>query len=362
MESTVSKRNIALDVTKGLAIILVVFGHALETNVVDWQKVSHLWYFAAIHHFHMALFMFISGYLAYSKLDGKFLQRRFLQLIPTYIIWTIVFYFVFAITGFPPRNGNLIWTLLWYTWTLNTSGLWFLLAIFALYILFYLVRGNIWGILGIILLAYTLSQLPWLTARLHISSTSWFDKIAWFMPFFAGGYFISKYRDKLHSLGFIKWFCLVAFPVFFWLGKDLNYSLPLLSWPDYAVFLKPPFISAFYVFWMALLGIGMAFAVADLLVRVVAVRRGLQYLGSITLGIYCAHGFFRTLGVGNGIVKILTVTVVALLLSTALVWLLQRSRITNFIFLGDAQKLVSRRIPKQVSPPAIKVIKDEHPG
>jgi fucose 4-O-acetylase-like acetyltransferase len=357
MENNGTKRNVVLDVVKGMAIILVVFGHAEETAYGADPTMIDSWYYpavhmvwAATHHFHMAVFIFISGYLAYSKLDTKFMQRRFLQLIPGFLTWTIVFYFTFSILDFPPIQSNPFKTLWFYTWTLDNSGFWFLLALFALYSLTYLVKRNLWGILGIIIAAYFLSQVPWPQSLSSLSQTHWFQRVAWFMPFFAGGYFISKYQVKLRSLGFIKWFCLVAFPVVGWLGQRLNYTLPLYSWPDYTVYLKMDFVSGFFIFFMALLGIGMIFAVAELLAKIGAFRRPLQYLGSITLGIYCAHSLFRTIGVGNGVVKILSVTVVATLLSAALVWLLQRFKITDYLFLGGAQNLVSRGTPKPVEP------------
>lgn len=345
--SPANKRDVALDVAKGLAIILVVFSHVLETYTVDWATVSRLWYWAAIHHFSMALFMFISGYLAYRALDFKWLSRRSLQLILPFVVWSIVYYFVFLDEA--PSAGAMTKSVLYYAWTLNTSGLWFLPALFGLFVLLYLVRGNTWGILGVIALAYFLSQMPLPLAQLHLSRTAWFSVTAWFMPFFAGGYLIAKYRRKLHSLSFVKWFCLVAFPVFFLLGGEMNYTSTAFSWPDLPASLTV-ILTGFYRFWMSLLGIGMTFAVADLISRLAAVRRVPQYLGGVTLGVYCAHSLFRSYGVGNGVIRVLLTTLAALLLSSALIWLLQKLRITDFLFLGGAPKLFSRKVTGLATP------------
>jgi fucose 4-O-acetylase-like acetyltransferase len=94
-----------------MAIILVVFGHATKTYTADWSVVSSLWYWAAIHHFHMALFMFVSGYVAYGKLGSKWLQRRFLQIALPYVGWSIVLYYWSALSfsglqGVYPTEGG----------------------------------------------------------------------------------------------------------------------------------------------------------------------------------------------------------------------------------------------------------------
>jgi hypothetical protein len=163
------------------------------------------------------------------------------------------------------------------------------------------------------------------------------------MPFFACGYFVSQYKDKLRRLSFLRWIALVAFPIFFIIGGDLNYSTPLYSWPDYTFFTRGDLVFAFYRLWMALLGIGMTFAVVDLLVRVAVMRRVLCHLGGITLGIYCAHSLWRNIGIGTGIEWISSGTLVALLLSVALIWVLQRAWVTDYLFLGGAQRLVPRK-------------------
>jgi|GEM_PF-3366321 len=355
----INKRDIALDVTKGLAITLVVFIHVVQSYVGNWSALTHIWYWEADHYFIMPLFIFISGYLALSKPDFKMIQRRSQQLIPPYIVWSIILYFFssFVSFGFLIRS-NLIKTLLYDIWTLNPSSIWFLPALLGLCFILYLTRGKPWAMLIAILAIYGLSQIPWPTAinNIHIPKTTWFSTLAWFMPFFTGGYFISKYREKLHRLRFAKWFCLVAFPVFFLLGRNLIDNASLFSWPGIFA-TRGEMITGFYMFSMALLGTGMAFSLADLLARVVVIRRPLQYLGGITLGIYCSHPLFLTLGIGSGIVRILLTTLVAISLSIPLIWVLQRSRITNYLFLGGGQKLFSRKIITQETPAPTTAIK-----
>jgi fucose 4-O-acetylase-like acetyltransferase len=334
-------RSIVLDATKGLAIILVVYGHAIERNIANWPNV---WYWAAIHHFHMPLFMFISGYLAYGRLGSKWLGRRFLQLMIPYCAWHVILYYwsTFSFSGLRgiyPTQGGLIKSLISSTASLNASGLWFLPALFALCVLIYLAKGKPLVILIITVITYIISQL---SVPAFLSNSM--SRIAWFMPFFACGYFISQYKASLRPLSFAKWAALVAFPLCFILGGSLNYTTPLYTWPDYTVFAEGNIVFGFYRFAMALLGIGMTFTAIVLLMKVMTIRRILCYLGLITIGIYPAHSLWMKVGIGSGTLTALLVTIIALLLSIVIVKIFQRFWITDYLFLGGAQKLVPREV------------------
>ena len=60
-----SKERIkSIDFCKGIAILLVVLGHATEhTNA----SLSYDWLYKYIYSFHMPLFMFISGFVSYKN-------------------------------------------------------------------------------------------------------------------------------------------------------------------------------------------------------------------------------------------------------------------------------------------------------
>ena len=65
------ERNTTLDLAKGILIIFVVLGHAIQySGNGNWED-SQLFFddivFRAIYSFHMPLFMMISGYLFYSS-------------------------------------------------------------------------------------------------------------------------------------------------------------------------------------------------------------------------------------------------------------------------------------------------------
>lgn len=72
------KRSVTLDCIKGILILLVVLGHALQYGYGKDYQLHGLFYgdflFRAIYCFHMPLFMFISGYLFYKSNQKPFVK------------------------------------------------------------------------------------------------------------------------------------------------------------------------------------------------------------------------------------------------------------------------------------------------
>ena len=58
-----NKRLVWADSLKGVLIVLVVLGHAIQNTIGSQCQTNHLW--NIIYSFHMPAFMAISGYLAY---------------------------------------------------------------------------------------------------------------------------------------------------------------------------------------------------------------------------------------------------------------------------------------------------------
>lgn len=81
------KRDISVDILKGIGIILVVIGHANCPQVLR----------AAIYSFHMPLFFICSGFF-FSLKDvsnyKNFIQRRVLRLYIPFVKWSILFLFL----------------------------------------------------------------------------------------------------------------------------------------------------------------------------------------------------------------------------------------------------------------------------
>lgn len=121
-------RNIAIDVVRGFAMLLVVLGHTISGTVKEYSE-SLL--FQAIWTLQMPLFIVISGYVTrYSSRlvdsDGlrKFIKKRTLAYLLPWGVWTI------AVRGLIFGQSNMlnIKDLLWHM----DNGYWFLVTIWTI--------------------------------------------------------------------------------------------------------------------------------------------------------------------------------------------------------------------------------------
>lgn len=84
-------RNTLIDELKGIAILLMLFGHILQfVFKVDIGG----FVFATIYSFHMAFFMFLSGYslsLGHKEFECKYVLRRMLSLFMPFVVWGVVY-------------------------------------------------------------------------------------------------------------------------------------------------------------------------------------------------------------------------------------------------------------------------------
>ena len=130
-------RNQSIDILKGLGIILVVMGH-LDTN----GQVSRL----IVYSFHMPLFFFLSGVVAKSVTEVKFIDY-FKKIIKTiylpffvFVILDIVFKVFYQHQhSFLVLLKRTILDLTGLNFTNVNSPLWFLLALFVCKFLFYFI-------------------------------------------------------------------------------------------------------------------------------------------------------------------------------------------------------------------------------
>lgn len=116
------KRNQLLDVAKGVAIILVVWGHALQQySGLDQHTTINLWMERFLISFHMPLFMLISGYLFYFSLqrhtESDIVKVRFrMFILPIFTMSVIRFlrhnlkhFSLSSLWDFPLTLPNTLW-------------------------------------------------------------------------------------------------------------------------------------------------------------------------------------------------------------------------------------------------------------
>lgn len=128
------KRNDNLDIAKGIAILLMVWGHCIQygngSDYLQQQCYYSDMIFRSIYSFHMPLFAIIGGYLlsySFKKRSAMcVLSSRLKSLGIPIIIWSLVNYIIEVSTS--GMAESLIGGLKQYFWTLMCT-LWFLWAI-----------------------------------------------------------------------------------------------------------------------------------------------------------------------------------------------------------------------------------------
>lgn len=95
MEKSIT-RSLTPDVSRGLAIFLVIWGHVIQQGLDGITAVAENVVFKWIYSFHMPLFMLISGFFFYGSVKKKTLKALVLnrsgELLKTLVIWNTVCY------------------------------------------------------------------------------------------------------------------------------------------------------------------------------------------------------------------------------------------------------------------------------
>ena len=132
-------KNPTIDVVKGLAIILVVYGHLIEHGMAPWGGDFFANpVFKVMYTFHMPLFVFISGYLMAFSLGRRSLGETFkikcnsllVPFVSLAILGILVSYFLNIIFGNSLGVVNFSRDLL--DQLLLKPSVWFLFTLFIL--------------------------------------------------------------------------------------------------------------------------------------------------------------------------------------------------------------------------------------
>lgn len=206
-----SKRISSLDAMKGLLIILVVLGHVIQSNYLNYQ---HEFSFRLIYSFHMPLFFLISGYLNYKeKHDNKLINRRAVQLLVPFVVWALLTPFL--------ENGdfniNRFVKILLYP----DNGLWFLYNLFVYCAIFNLSeRFAIIGIRQEIILVIFVCVLYALMIVFHTKFNC--SQLCWYVLYFAIGYYAHKYQMVYRIFNKFVWLFGMMFllTVPFWMMRE----------------------------------------------------------------------------------------------------------------------------------------------
>lgn len=322
------KRVLWIDSVKGILMILVVLGHAIQYSLVgDECENNRIWNY--IYSFHMPAFMAVSGWLSYRVGGGQnrlsIIYRRALQLLVPYFAWEMIYRLL---------NGNLNGESLIKIFT--HPYFWFLWVLFFIIVTFQLgdwlsekskVKQE-FVMIGIAFL-YTVFMV---VGEIRILG---FQFIAYYFLFYAIGYYIHKYpKIVVHNIGFLTLLVFIwAFMAWFWNMHELPPFLAILPLPvsimQYA-----------YRFITGLVAVYVLLCISPIVMNN-ACPKMLVELGQISLGIYVVHLLLIThitklIGYFTDSVNIVIVAsfVIACVFSWLIIKLINKWGLTSRLLLG----------------------------
>lgn len=322
--ATQGQYDARLDTLRGLGAIAVVVGHAVLSvygQDLGSAPVSMGLLFTLVSSIGLPAFMFVAGRLARPERGWRWLLGRVWRLLVPYAAWATVQWFVWyrpqGVAFFARAALN----------PSNTNALWFLYALFVMSAVLVVCRGNN---VAVAVLAVACVVLPWPDDRRLA-----FSYVAMWLPVVAAGYLTRRMTLKPGPV-WAAVFALAAAAL--WAGPGAN----LLGGtaPEWIASIATAGFPGAYVIASAILRAARAVLAVSAVLTVVWLVRSVQppmlrWLGTVSLGIYCAHIFFVSYHPPQAVVWVLVSAFGSLIASAAVVWLLQRSVWTSFLFLGS---------------------------
>ena len=198
-----NERIHVIDALKGFAILLVVFGHAIQSTVPSFDENV---LFRIIYSFHMPLFMFLCGLVASYSFDVpvlSYLKKKFGSLVVPFISWYAVAYFLtgaYHTIALKAYIGRVLLS--------PDYGLWFLWVLFLNFcILVVTVRmEQVLGLLAYLIMALFLRWVPFGLLGIGLLKIHF--------VFFFAGYLLMKYKTTLGKYSvYAQVVALIVFPL-----------------------------------------------------------------------------------------------------------------------------------------------------
>lgn len=307
------KRNELIDLLKGVAIFLVVLGHATQW-FSDYDASNRL--FVGIYAFHMPLFMFLSGFVSYNPKGEINLSRRFQSLVIPFFSWFIISQLVYKktydFTNFIENTKLLFFD--------PTTGRWFLWILFILCIILYisLKISKLYTEWILVAMLFIISELTLLFVKQRVFYG--IPEINWYLIFFIIGFFCNKHQKTLFPyIKVVGIMSILVFPILIFLTK-ISGKPSFLENTQLADNLKDR-IYKVHIYLSAFTGIFAFYFIFNKIKKYEnLLKKWLIFLGGISLEIYVTHYHFHFLVklqnkyLGNYLyINILVFTILAIL-------------------------------------------------
>jgi fucose 4-O-acetylase-like acetyltransferase len=287
-----------VDAARGLAILLVVFGHAAG-GLIDARGPGSLvalrYVFLAIYTFHMPVFFFLSGLFVEQRLrksTGAFLRKLLTTIVWAYFLWSFVqFSIIFAMGSLVNHPASNYWrTILALPWS-PVSQFWFLQALFLIHLLAILawrLGGSRAVLSAALLLKLVATFVPSTPALSLAAANAPYYAIGMVLGWERASHLLERAPAQLRSIIFAG-----AAATFWLLCSNADSIQPFINVENAgsAGIAKLAWIPAMLP--AALLGGAALLLAAELLPRLPGhVGRAIEFLGSMSMPIYLLHVLF----------------------------------------------------------------------
>jgi glucan biosynthesis protein C len=337
-QNSTTRKDQNVETLRGLAIILVVFGHMIGYSSTGGMQVSddsiYRYLYYSLEYVRLPLFTVISGWVYANKPiqntnHGKFVKGKLRRLIlPMLVLSTLLFLFRMVIPGTNttpeindlPRNLIFPYDVYWYLFSL-------FLIFLAVMVLdskpfFHTLKGWAITLAAAFILLY-ISENFLDPVRNYFS----FKGAAYLFPFFLLGIGIFRFRDiLLHDK--TTFMILLVFVT--------SFIIQQMVWFGYFPVQEKH----------SLLGMSVGISGVLLLFKLKLKNNLLIWIGGFAYGIFLFHVFFTggtriillKLGIENQVIILILGVLCALFFSILVELVVQRSMVLSYLFLGLKKK------------------------